>query len=187
MRTILLSAALVFVASTAIAKPLGTGNFRRAEALKAAGAKGESSRVRGLATIDRHLNPKSARILIVRDSATQKVKLVKAPVYKGAPVTVLTTKQANKLGLITQAQARQLAKVNGGVYGTLKRADLKDQGFTYDGKSYRFKQTAPLDYKIKLYTYQGKQVYGQVKSVTRTVPVTGQAGESASGWAQTIR
>jgi hypothetical protein len=187
MRTILLSAALVFVASTAVAKPVGMGNFRRAEALKAAGATGEYSHVRGLATIDHRMNPKSSRILIVRDSDSQKVKLVKAPVYKGAPVTVLTTKQANKLGLITQAQARQLAKVNGGVYGTFKRAELKDQGFTYDGKSYRFKQTAPLEYKIPLYTSQGKQVYGRVKSVTRTVPVTGQAGESASGWAQTIK
>lgn len=187
MKTALLSAALVLVASTAFAKPFGTGNFRRTEALQAAGAKGEYSHVRGLATIDPKLNPKSSRILVVRDSDTQKVKLVKAPVYKGAPVTVLTTKQANKMGLITQNQARELATRNGGVYGTRKNASLKASGFTSDGRSYRFEQKAPLEYKIKLYKSQGKQVYGRVKSVTRTVPVTGQAGESASGWAQTIK
>jgi len=101
--------------------------------------------------------------------------------------TTLITAQANKLGLITQSQARELASKNGGVYGTYKRPTLKQSGFTYDGKSYRFEQKAPLEYKIKLYKSQGKQVYGRVKSVTRTVPVTGQAGESASGWAQTIK
>jgi len=180
-------ASLMLLASTAFAAPVGTGNFRRADAVKAARAQSQFTYVRGLAKMEPKLNPKSSRILFVRNGDTKKVSIVKAPVDKSQPVRVLTARQANKLGLLTQSQARQLASSNGGVYGSRSKVKLQDRGVTYNGKSYTFKQTSPMGWTIPLYKYDGKQVYGRVKSVDRSVPVTGQAGESASGWAQTLK
>ena len=118
---------------------------------------------------------------------SKKVTIVKAPVDKAQPVKVLTRAQANRLGLITQSQARQQASVNGGVYGGKGKVQVKDLGVTWRRQSYSFQQTSPLGFQIPLYKdSNGKQVMGKVKSIYRTVPITG-VGESASGVTQTIQ
>jgi hypothetical protein len=188
MRTLSLAIGLVFACSTAFAAtPKGNGNFRRADAIRAAKANPKSAFVRGLAYMAPKLNKKTSRVLFVENGSTKQVSIVKAPVNKDKPVKVLSTKQANRMGLITQSQAKKLATKNGGVYGTKGSVELKKVGITSGGISYQFNQTAPLGWNIKLYQSQGKQVYGKVKSVYRTVPVTGQQGESAQGYAETIR
>jgi hypothetical protein len=188
MRTVALTVCFVFVASAAWAAPRGTGNFRRAAAIKAADAQHKYTTVRGLASMAPRKNPTNARLLFVENGATKKVTIVKAPINKSQKVKVLTTKEVNKLGLITQSQARALASKNDGTYGTRGRVNLKQRGITYDGVSYQFKQTSPLGWTIPLYKMSdGTQVKGRVKFVSRTVPVTGQQGESASGWAERIK
>jgi hypothetical protein len=187
MRTAILSFCLLFVASAAVAAPRGTGNFRRTDAIKATRGNVDKAFVRGLGTMAPSKNPKASRILFVEDTSTHKVSVVKAPINKGQKVQVLTAKQIKNLGLLTQSQARALASYNAGVYGTKGKVSLKALGITSDGVSYQFKQTGPLGWKIPLYKSNDRQVYGKVISVYRTVPVTGQQGESASGYAQTIQ
>jgi hypothetical protein len=189
MRTVAICCCTLFVATTAFAGEIvGRGNFRRAEAIQAAGAKGQATHVRGIATMNPRLNLKSARILFVESGDTKKVSIVKAPLDRSAPVKVLTIAQANKLGLVTQAQAREQASFNKGVFGTRGRVQVKDLGITWENQSYSFKQTAPLGFKIPLWKESnGNQVMGEVKSIYRTVPITGGRGESASGVTKTIR
>jgi hypothetical protein len=189
MRTVAICCCMLFVATTAFAKEIvGRGNFRRAEAIQAAGAKGQATHVRGLATMNPRLNLKSSRILFVESGDSKKVSIVKAPLDRSEKVKVLTTAQANKLGFVTQAQAREQASYNKGVYGTRGRVLVKDLGITWENQSYAFKQTAPMGFNIPLWKdSNGKQVLGKVKSIYRTVPITGGVGESASGVTQTIR
>jgi hypothetical protein len=191
MRTTLLSLCLVCVSSTGFAAPIGKGNFRRHEALRAAGVSPSDQRafVRGLAMMaGAKRNPQDARILFVEDGATKKVVIVRAPLDKGQPVQAMRKSEAHQLGLITQAEARKLASVNGGKYGTKAKIRLKDRGIGYDGTSYLFQQTAPLGYPVPGYRgMDGKPVMHSVTSLDRSVPVTGQKGESASGWTTLIK
>src|SRR5262245_25261052 len=112
MRTLALGLGLLLSSSVAFAAtPKGNGNFRRAEVMKAAGAK--QGRVMGLVTTHQAKNFKSSRVLAV--SSGNKVTLVKAPTNKGQRVRVMTQREAHQMGLITQSEAAKLARSNGGL------------------------------------------------------------------------
>lgn len=165
-------------AANPAASPMGTGNFRRAEVLQAAGhVESSKAYVMGVATAAKYTNagrlPANARIMAV--SHEGRVQLVSAPLDKSQPVTRLTAAQANRMGLITQGQAKKLAERNGGVLGTEGKVRLTAAGLTPAGHSYQFKQTAPLDYTVK----QWGEKY-VVTGVRRSVTLSG-SGESASG------
>jgi hypothetical protein len=169
---------LLFSTSAAFAAaPKGTGNFRRSEAVKAAGANSKSARVIGLTTADNRVagpnNYKSSRILFVQDGS--KVTLIKAPVDGNKAVSKLTKAQANRLGLVTQTQAKQIASMTtGGVFGTNGKVKVVAAGMGAKRGSYLFKQVAPSSEIVKQYgsTYKAS-------NIVRSVSVTGK-GESTS-------
>jgi hypothetical protein len=139
-----------------------TGNFRRAEVGKAAGATTFTS------TSLHDANGRSdARVMAV-ESQHGKVALVKAPLDKGQPVTKLTTKQANKMGFTTQAQAHEMASKNGGYLGSAGKVRVKNAGMSMSGDSYTFKQTNPSTLNVKM----GTDTY-RASNIVRTVRVQG--------------
>lgn len=186
------------LASIVWADPIGTGNYRRREAFKAAFGKkmpGKYSRwsqscyAMGIDTVTYHSVkghsvrrklPADARILAVANGQTGEVALVKAPVDKSRPVRVLTTREANSYGLITQTQAAREARKNLGQHGSRGRVKVKPNGLAPFGFSYAFKQTSDL----KTRTGYGDRQH--LVSVGRRVPITGQPGETAvvDSWGQ---
>jgi len=176
----------LLLASNAFAdKPaVGNGNFRRSEALRVTGAKNSSTtRVVGLTTSNNRLseggkNYKQSRILFVEHAVPgqgQKVDVVRAPLDKNAPVTKMTKAQMHDHGIISQGEAKQMAKVNGGELAGHKTPALANAGIGAKEGSYKFTQTSPKSVTAKQYgtTYR-------VSGITRTVSVTGK-GESAQG------
>jgi len=176
----------LLLASNAFAdKPaLGNGNFRRAEALRVAGAKNTSTtRVVGLTTSNHRIetsgkNYKQSRILFVEHATPSnglKVDVVRAPLNKSQPVTKMTKSQVHEHGLITQGEAKQQAKMNGGELAGHKTPALANAGIGAKEGSYKFTQTSPKSVTAKQY---GEKY--RVSGITRTVSVTGK-GESAQG------
>lgn len=169
--------------------PVGTGNYRRREAIKAAfKIEGRYSRfaqyctVKGIDTVLNHSAkwyqirrklPTSSRILAVANGQTGKVVLVKAPNDPNKPVRKLTTKEANRYGLITQHQAMRLASRNGGAYGRKGKVRVVPNGLSSFGDSFSFKQASHLKTSTG---YRGRQT---LQTIERHVPITGQAGETA--------
>jgi hypothetical protein len=102
-----------------------------------------------------------------------KVDLVKAPLDRAKPVTKMTTREANHMGLQTQDQAREMASHNRGFMGSKKAVTVENNGIGSRRNSYSFKQTAPAAVIEKQYgaTYK-------TTGITRTVTVTG-SGETA--------
>jgi hypothetical protein len=170
----------LFLASAAFADapkaPAGTGNFRRAEVVKATGQKEQNVNVHGVAYVGakgKHV-PSDTRVMMVDHKGT--IDLVKAPLDKSKPVTKMTQHEANKMGLYTQNQAKELASQNGGLFGSKGRVTVENAGIGARGNSYRFNQTKPDTQIVKAwgYTYQkGK--------FTRTVTVTGSAESASAG------
>jgi hypothetical protein len=156
------------------ANPSGTGNFRRAEVTKVAGANPSTAKVMGYSTSWGNSAkwvkglPDRSRIMAVAHQGG-KVDLVKAPVNKSLPVTRMSTSQANRWGIITQRQAAARAKDSGGPLANGQRISVKATGLS--GNSYGFKQTKPSGF------YQnGRYVY----NINRTVTLNGGKGETAS-------
>jgi hypothetical protein len=177
--SLLAAVATTFLAGSAFADPpkgpVGTGNFRRDEVVKAAGAKPSQAYVMGVAIADRHTSgqsnvPSNMRVMAVADKG--KVTLVRAPTDKDKPVTKLTDREASRMNLITQKQAEKAAERNGGVVGSPGKVDVKRDGLA--GNSYQFKQTSPSTLTIKR---DGEKQ--QASNITRTVTLTG-SGESAN-------
>ncbi len=144
MRSMLIALGLVLSTSAfaATSAPKGNGNFRRAEAITAAGANAKTARVVGLSTAANHVeagkNYKNARTLLVADQG--KVSLLKAPLDKSEPVTKLSTLQANRMGLKTQTQARKIAAASpGGELRGKGALKLTNAGLDETGGSYTFK------------------------------------------------
>jgi len=175
--------ASAFVAAPALAAdPVGTGNFRRAEAIQAAKVSPSKALVMGIAIANEHTSttikqPRDARVLAVSDQKSGKVVLVKAPIDKSEPVTVLTTKQANAMGLVTQRQAEKQARTNGGLYGT-GTVKVKPTGLAWDGYGYAFEQKTGLGFHPKNADEMDhpKEV---VTAISRTITFSGK-GESAT-------
>ena len=160
------------------AGPKGNGNFRRAEAIKAAGANAKTARVIGLSTADRRVsapsNYKSSRILFVQNG--NKVTMVKAPTDTKLAVTKLSASQAKRLGLVTQSEAARMASnTTGGVYGTNGRVKVVAAGMGAKRGSYLFHQVSPKTETVKQYgsTYTAS-------NIVRSVSVSGK-GESTTG------
>jgi hypothetical protein len=184
MRHLLLALGLVLSTSAfaASAPARGTnGNYRRAEALKAVGAKAQRANVRAannaVGFIKGATLPKNARILMVQHPVKgygMKVDLVKAPNDRSQKVEKLSAAQMKRMGLITQAEAQKRAERNGGVLGTKGAVKLTPTGYSERG-SYEFAQARPASVTVK----QWNNTYA-VSSIRRTVTLTGTA-ESASG------
>ncbi len=170
---LLLSSSAAF-ASKPVA-PQGTGNFRRAEVLRAAGAKSDRTYVKGVAIAAQHIQGTKPHVLsrVSAVSTGGKVTLVKAPIDKRQPVTKLTPTQARRYGLVTQAKARQMARFNGGDLAS-KHIVLADMGLS--ANSYKFRQVSPDKIKVKLSGFGTEYL---ASGVTRTVTLTG-TSESAS-------
>jgi len=161
--------------------PAGMGNFRRAEAIRAARVDPTKATVMGLATANNHLSapaaqPATARVLVVGNHETGKVTLVSAPLDRSQPVKALTTKEANKLGLVTQSQARRQVERNGGELGAPGRVAVVDRGLTKHA-GYQFDQAVKAPFHPKVFDRQGSP-QETVSAVVRTVTVNGK-GESA--------
>jgi len=146
-----------------------SGNFRRAEVLKAAGVK------TGFVTAFK--SNKTNRISAVQNGT--KVTLVQAPLRRSAAVTKLTTAQVNRRDMLTQAQAKKLAETNGGLYGSKGRVTVKNAGLSASNYSYTFTQTSPKSVVIPAWNNQK----ARITNITRTVTIgnKGGAAESASG------
>jgi hypothetical protein len=180
MRTIILSLGLVLSTSAFAATAKGTnGNYRRAEALDAVGAKsGRVVSVDGTSLNKVHgakALPKDSHVLMVDHGG--KVDLVVAPLDKSKAVTPMTKRQIEKAGFITQSQAKELAERNGGALGSKGKVTVVNDGVASSGGSYNFKQTAPKSLILK--GADGSKQ--RVSSINRTVPLTGEGGESATG------
>ena len=172
----------ILVSSSAFAAkttaPAGTGNFRRAEAIAVAGGnvKTGTTSVAGLSTIGKHVaggeSRVRSRVLVVQTAG--KVTLVKAPLDKTVAVTKMTVTEAKRVGIVTQAAARQRASFNKGELGQKGRVKLTDLGFSFSGGgSYLFRQTAPATKTVK----QGDRTY-IARNIVHTVSITGK-GETA--------
>ena len=178
-------AALLLASSSALADPpaaVGMGNFRRAEVVQAARVSPATATVTGLTTANAHYAaaaslPSSARVLAV-SGPTGKVTLVQAPLDKSQPVRVLKTAEANKLGLVTQNQARRLAEQNGGVLGASTKVKVAANGLAPGGYGYSFKQVSGVPFHPASYD-QMDEPQETVTSLTRAVTFTGK-GESAT-------
>jgi hypothetical protein len=188
MRNLIVAVASLLLASSAALAappkaPVGNGNFRRADAIKAAGAKPTyTTRVVGAATANGRVTglnlPKGSRVLMVEHklaNGERKVDLVKAPLDKGAPVERLSAKSAHKMGLVTQAEARRMAEHNGGEMGSKGKVTVKADGIGARRGSYSFTQVKPAAVEAKM--WGGKY---RIENISRTVPVSGNPGESAS-------
>lgn len=178
----------IFCAATAFADPpragapVGTGNFRRAEVLSASGAAGLAGpgtwafpQVRGISRVGQV--PAGVRVMAVTviGDPRAKVTLVRVPTDPSQPVARLTTAQANKMGFVTQAQAKKIAEhaASDGAFAAPGKIRVEANGVSNRGNSYSFTQTTPLGYATK----SGDAT---VKSVWRTVTFDGK-GESATG------
>jgi hypothetical protein len=174
MRKLLVAAGLLLSTSAFASYPSQNGNFRRAEVLKAVGAK--DGRVASLAAAKNHViapnAPKGARIAIVSHGG--KVDLVKAPEDTSREVTRLSERQAKSMGLLTQKEAAKYASSNGGLLGSSKKVRVVNDGLSASGGSYAFKQISPSSKVVKQY----KSLY-RADKISRTVTIGGN-GESAS-------
>jgi hypothetical protein len=171
MRNLIAIVGSLFLASAAFADApkASNGNFRRAEVGKAVGKPVfTANRLHG----ETQKMPKDARVMMVTHSG-EKVSLVKVPLDRSQPVTKLSTKQANAMGLTTQDQARQLASKNGGLMGSKGTVMVKNDGLSMSRGSYTFKQ----EYPSKVTYTQYKHQY-EASGITRTVSIMGNA-ESA--------
>jgi hypothetical protein len=159
--------------------PKGTGNFRRADGLDGVGAKNATTaRVVGATSADRKATglkmPKESRVLMVEHDGG-KVDLVRAPLDKSAHVHQMGKAEANRMGLVTQAQAKEQATHNGGLLGQRGAVGLKNEGISSGRGSYEFRQTNPSTKTVKWYgmgPYKASNIY-------RDVSVNGK-GETAS-------
>jgi hypothetical protein len=154
-----------FAANTAA----GIGNYRRAEALKAVGAKNDgTSRVRGLASAAHFAQgarlPEGSRILLVEhEKGGEKiVDVVNAPLNRAASVTKMSVRKIHQAGLKTQDEAQKMAEDvrTKGILGSPGTISVRKAGLSKRG-SYLFIQPD-----------QNKQY------IRRTVTVTG-TGETA--------
>jgi hypothetical protein len=155
-----------------------TGNFRRTEAINAAGAKHwTTATVHNVASSEKKIagvvTPKDSRVMMVAHDGG-KVDLVKVPLDDTKPVTKMTTRAANHLGLQTQSQARDAASMNGGKFGSKRPVTMQNDGIGARRNSYSFKQTDPSSKVVKEWGH----VYRE-SGIQRTVTVTG-SGESAT-------
>jgi hypothetical protein len=155
--------------------PVGNGNFRRAEVLQKLNANPKTTYVMGIATANSRVAPanlpRDARILAVA-MLSGKVHLMKAPLDKSKPVTRLSTREANEMGLVTQAQARKQAEHNGGKLGNEHHGvRVTALGLTPNGASYQFRQTSHV-------ALPGPAMNEVTTDIRRSVTLTG-AGESA--------
>ncbi len=180
MNKIALIAALAFSSAAFAADnaPKGTGNFRRAEVVKAAGANPKTAITTGIAIASqRYTNGAkglpNSRIIAVQDGV--KVTMVKAPLDKGEKVGKMSAADIHRAGMVTQAEARTMATKNGGELGDKVRVTIKDDGMTSSRSAYNFKQTSPSAKTIKV---DGDTV--KVKNINRAVTFTG-SGETANG------
>ena len=169
MRTIILGLGML-LSTHALARE--SGNFRRTDVLNAAGARA------GTVSAYHQKTTKDARISLVESG--NKAILVKAPLDRSQPAKRLTTKQANRINLLTQAQARKLASNNGGILGSKKKVTVQATGVSASRFSYSFKQTSPSSILIRAF---GRNKY-RVSNINRSVTVGawgGSAIETASG------
>jgi hypothetical protein len=177
-----IAVALALLSSTAFAaakNPASTGQFRRAEAIEAAGANPKTARVHSLTTANHRTYVQTqeratARHAFVVDG--NKVTLVTQPLDRAKPVVRTSAREANAMGLKTQGQARVLARHNAGEYGTKGRVEVADAGFGAKEGSYLFKQVSPATITIK--NWEGKPV--NVSNIVRSVSVTGKGQSVAS-------
>ena len=175
---LVLGLALSSTALAAAKAPVGNGNFRRAEVVKAAGADARTAKVIGLSTSNHRLvapaaGPADARVLFVQNGT--KVTMVKAPTDLGQRVTKLSAKEAKTYGLVTQAAAARLAaKTTGGLFGEHGRVTVVPAGMGAKRASYLFTQTSPATKELK-YTWGTYTA----SNITRAVSVTGK-GESVT-------
>src|SRR5262249_47642505 len=143
MRNLILGLGIVLSTSAFAKDVVGTGNFRRAEALKAAGASRNSSVV-GVATSAKHVSmgklPKESRLLMVDHAGDHKVTYVKAPHNKDEPVSKMSARQVNRAGLLTQKQAKDVASYNGGLFGDNRTVGVKNLGISGSRGSFAFRQ-----------------------------------------------
>jgi hypothetical protein len=176
----LIVASLMLASSVAFADPpKGTGNFRRTEVLKAAGAKHwTTARVEGATAADKHAKgirlPQNSRVMIVSHDEG-KVDFVRAPNDKSVAVHKMGTAEVNRMGLITQKQAGALASKNGGEFGQKGTVKVQNNGLATRNGSFSFTQTAKVSDLKKLNNPGSGTV-----TVQRSVPYTGNPGETAS-------
>jgi hypothetical protein len=165
MRTIVIGLG-VMLSTTALAGE--SGNFRRAEVIKAAGVdNGYVSAVK---------STKTDRVSVVE--TRHKAILVKAPLDRSKAAKKMTAKEANAMGLQTQAQARELARKNGGILGSKSKIKVEDNGVSASRWSYKFRQVSPASVIIPAYN-NGKY---RAHDIDRTVTIGNKGGavESAS-------
>ena len=166
---------MCFLAGTATAAgpAIGTGNFRRAEVLKAAGANKQTTRVAGLAVVLRHRSPRlsnpaaTTRMMLVEDWSAKKVRVVRAPLDKTKKVEQIGAAELRKFGLISQWQGGKLVEKQGGRYQKLG-GTAENVGLSNKGMSYRFRQKVEPPATIKQGTSQGT-----MRRIYRSVPVDG--------------
>jgi hypothetical protein len=169
MRHLILAFGLLLTTSLAHASGGSNGNFRRTEVVSAVGVKPDKARVVNLTTAAQKVKgaklPANAHILMVEHLQGErqgKVEFVKAPLDPSKPVEVMSANEVHRAGLITQAEATELAKVNDGriLGGNGVAVRVKRAGMSRSGGSFRFTQNDK----------------GQL--IERTVPVTGETGET---------
>lgn len=174
MRTALMIALGCFLfGSVAQAREIkGTGNFRRKEALRAAGA-GSSAFVTGLGAVKKEYQ---ARFHMVVNKS--RVTLVEAPLDRTHPVRTLDNASAKARGLITQEMAQEYASSNGkrGAYGPPGAIEVKPVGKAYWGKSYSFYQVGSGK---KVDTYVGPRWDWMERTVSPYATSKGKGAESA--------
>jgi hypothetical protein len=142
-KVLVLGLGMILAAPAFAAKaPAGIGNFRRAEALKAVGAKNDgSSRVRGLSSAAHFASgtrlPTGSRILLVEhvQGGDKIVDIVNAPLNRAESVTKMSARKIRQAGLITQDAALKIADNNRtkGILGargaiTVRKAGLSKRG-----------------------------------------------------------
>ena len=164
--------------------PVGTGNFRRAEVISASGAAATAAhqtwgfpQVRGISHAGQV--PANVRVMAVTviGDPHAKVTLVRVPTDPSKPVTRLTAAQANKMGFVTQGQAKKIAEhaASDGAFAAPSKIRVRADGVSDRGNSYSFSQTAPLNYPTK----SGDAT---VRSVWRTVTFDGKSESASGGW-----
>jgi hypothetical protein len=173
MKSFVVIASLLLASSAFAARPQRvSGNFRRAEAIKAASASKQSPFVRDISNSVGYLSkgaklPKNASVLAVEHgpvNGVRKITMVSAPHDLSKPVTVLSTRQIHRFGLITQAEAKKMALAQ----KSSGKITLREDGLSSHG-SYDFVQTSPPPANY-VPTNEGQRI-----KIYRDVTVTGSA------------